>query len=84
MINEKITERQVEYIEALIRGFDITTVTKRTVSEIIECLEKFQDSYAPCGKHRNVDIGEAFVMGDWFWCHNHCDPCECVWYNRKE
>jgi hypothetical protein len=79
-----LTERQEEFIKVLISGFDVTTVLKSDASEIIECLSKFQNSYAPCGRHRSFDIGRAFVLGDIDWCLHHCDkggPDDCKMWN---
>ena len=80
----KATERQREFITNLIEGFDINTVSREDASQVIECLSKFQNSYAPCGRHRNVDIGRAHVMGDLDWCLHNCevDVNECKWLNQ--
>ncbi len=80
---QRVTERQKEFIESLIENFDIDTVSKDDASDVINCLSKFQNSYAPCGRHRSVDIGRAFVMGDLDWCIHNCetDIYMCEYWN---
>lgn len=79
----EITPKQKEFISNLVDNFDITIVSKEDASEVIECLSKFQNSYAPCGRHINVDISDAFVMGTHFWCMRHCGASsECGWYKE--
>jgi hypothetical protein len=80
---QRVTERQKEFIESLIENFDVDTVSKEDASDVINCLSKFQNSYAPCGRHRSVDTGRAFVMGDLDWCIHNCetDVYMCEYWN---
>jgi len=71
-VKGNVGEAQQKFVLDLIQGFDISTVADVDVSSIIECLSRFQNSYAPCGKHRNVDIGRAYIMGDMDWCLHNC------------
>ena len=80
----EITERQKDFILTLIENFDIRTVSKEQASDVITTLSKHQNSYAPCGKHRENDGGRAIHMGDLDWCLHNCDieVQDCASWNK--
>lgn len=61
-------------------------MSKLDASNLINILQSCQNSFAPCGKHRDIELGRAKFMGDLDWCLHNCDidVHECDFWNEDK
>lgn len=83
--NDKISEAQRDFINSLLENIDIDSMSKLDASNFIQILQRCQNSYAGCGKHREVEYGRAEFVGNLDWCLHNCDidPHDCDFWTDK-
>lgn len=79
--NEKISEAQRDFITSLLKNIDFEYVTKLDASNLITILQRCQNSFAPCGKHKEMDLGRDVLD----WCLHNCDTdvYDCDFWKNK-
>ena len=84
--NETVSDAQKNFISSLNKNIDFRCMSKLDASNLINILQRCQNSYAPCGRHRSVEPGRAEVLGDLDWCLHNCniDVHECEHWKNEE
>lgn len=82
--DEKPTPGQIEYLAHLVKNIDFRCMSKLDISNLISILSRFQNCYAPCGKHIEEEVGR-FEFNNLDWCLHNCniDVHDCDFWKNK-